>query len=551
MNIYIGEPVVVSDMQWPCPDGFRLPLNNDFVWLKSIMDWLWLTTANDYVTKLHMPIAWRLNATSPTSLINQWSNVWYWTCQLYYHTVSVVSPQWRYYALRLDATTVYVDYSWGMQSIYGCSIRPFKNEFVIPDSSWTVVQWTLWWAWIFWNQTDGLISITSNWTTWYTIADKNLWATTVYNNGDTMSEANCWKFYQWWNNYWFPYDGTNITTSTSTVNASTYWPWNYYSSSTFIAAGSPYVWDSSINENLRWWVSQWSWTKSVEVKNIYIGEYKPIYKWEYIEYKMNADSRGRLYVPVWWYWTWWYANCSYSWNVSVDWGAGTTYSWTWSSGWSITLSWYTAGSSHIIKITPTTESYLWARAYWWQSTAWATYLTEIVYDASYMWYAVSATDTGYGFRETIYTWCSNLTNSADEYLPDTVTTIGKDFRYLEYNSCSSLTYASEESLPDSVTSIWTWFRSNQYSVCPALTEIRWWKNLSIWNSYYRNQQFHKCTSNKTVKVISDVWYNSDDQNTLQNDYVTSVYVPSAYLTNFKNASNNPWVWITDSKFIWY
>lgn len=286
------------------------------------------------------------------------------------------------------------------------------------------------------------------------------------------------------------------------------------------------------------------------IQNIYIGEYaEPT---EYIEYKMNADSSWNLYVPVWWYWTSWKSDCPYSWKVSVDGWTETTYTWT-SSFWaSITLSWYTAGSSHTIKIVPTTESYLWARAYSWYNTSWANKLTEIVYDSSYMWYAVSATDTGNYFRYVTYYSCTNLTKPAEEYMPDTVTTIGNSFRRSEYAQCSSLTYAPEEVLPDTVTSIGTLFRDQEFTYCTALTEIKWWKDLSIGNnSYYRRYQFSNITSNKTVKVLWNVWYNSYNQDTLQNSYVTSVSVPSAYLTNFKNSSNYPWVWITDSKFIWY
>lgn len=291
--------------------------------------------------------------------------------------------------------------------------------------------------------------------------------------------------------------------------------------------------------------------KQFEVKGIYIWEYETTT--EYIKYKMNADSNWNLYVPIGWKDTSWSSNCTYNRIVSVDGLLGTAYSWTNTGGWrSITLSWYTAWTSHTIKIKPTTEDYQRARAYWWWDTAWRTYLTEILYDSSYMWYAVSATNTWNYFRYTLYVGCTNLINSAEEYLPDTVTTIGNNFRNNEYEWCTSLTYASEESLPSSVTSIGTYFRGFQYQGCTALTQIKWWKNLSIGNStQYRLQQFYGCTSNKTVKVLSDVWYASANSNTLLNSYVTSVSVPSAYLTNFKNTTNQPWYSITDSKFIWY
>ena len=89
-----------------------------------------------------------------------------------------------------------------------------------------------------------------------TIADKNLWATQVWNDGDTLSGANCWWYYQRWNNYMFPnmdVSETTITTSTTQVDASGYWPENYYSSDTFI---KEYYqdWANPQNDNLWWWV---------------------------------------------------------------------------------------------------------------------------------------------------------------------------------------------------------------------------------------------------------------------------------------------------------
>lgn len=138
-------------------------------------------------------------------------------------------------------------------------------------------------AWIYHNSELWVISMSSDWTNWLTIADKNLGATQVYNDGDTLSEANSGKYYQWWNNYWFPFTGS-VTTSSSQVNAQNYWPWNYYSSSTFITkSSSPYDWDSSNNNNL-WWdttntnearkwpsptwfhvpsITEWQWVKTI------------------------------------------------------------------------------------------------------------------------------------------------------------------------------------------------------------------------------------------------------------------------------------------------
>ena len=111
------------------------------------------------------------------------------------------------------------------------------------------------WAWIYHSPSLWLISLSSDWETRITIADKNLGATQVYNNWDTLTEANCWKYYQRWNNHWFPFTGTFFNKSMEQVDTTWYWPGNYYDSDTFIytTAGS-YIddWSSTPNNNL-WW----------------------------------------------------------------------------------------------------------------------------------------------------------------------------------------------------------------------------------------------------------------------------------------------------------
>lgn len=353
---------------------------------------------------------------------------------------------------------------------------------------------------------------------------------------------------------------------------------------------------------------------SSEVASVWAWDTKVRPTWyptESIVYKMNADSSWNLYVPLSWRKPGWWVGNAYSWKVSVDGWAETTYSWTWSNGGSITISWYTSWSEHIITIKPTTETYWWALAYWWTITSGRTYITEILYDGSYMGYATSATDTWNNFRYQQYNGCTNLKNAAEENIPDTVTTIWNSFRASQYNwcsslvtiydenigssvktiwanfrsnqyasctslqspakewlpntvtsiwnqfrsnqysSCTSLTFASEEAMPTSITTIWQQFRASQYYWCTALTQIKWWKDLNIGNSYYRYQQFNSTTSNKVVTVMTAVWYAAYDAYVLPNSYVTQVRVPSSYLSSFKSTWNQPRSSITDSKFVWY
>lgn len=104
-------------------------------------------------------------------------------------------------------------------------------------------------AWIYHNATLWLISYSSDWSTRYTIADKDLWATALYWQ---------WYLYQRWNNNSFTVNNWNNNISTTAINANNYWPWNYYNDNTYIANWTYYNnWDSSNNKNLWWWVT---WT---------------------------------------------------------------------------------------------------------------------------------------------------------------------------------------------------------------------------------------------------------------------------------------------------
>ena len=76
--------------------------------------------------------------------------------------------------------------------------------------------------------------------------------------------------YQRWNNYWFPSTWTISNTSSTQVDASTYWPWNYYSSGTFITWNQD--WSSVQNDDLRWWTT-WI-TKKWNVTDVYVGTTK-------------------------------------------------------------------------------------------------------------------------------------------------------------------------------------------------------------------------------------------------------------------------------------
>lgn len=274
MSIYFWKPIVVSDMQWPCADWFHVPLRTEWKGLYDIWVaiWAWTSSGGDNIKNyLHLPFTWYRQYLS--TVLYQGEYGYYWSSSAYNDNGSS-------YYLSLGPSSLSPQ-STSMRASW-FTIRAFKNTFVAPTASWTTIyQWT-WNAGIFYNSSDWIITITSDGSTWYTIADKNEWATVVYNNWDALSESNCWKYFQWGNNYWFPFTWS-VTTSSTAVNAWTYWPWNYYSSSTWITA-SPR--DSANNKNLRWWVSQWTSTVNKDVKNIYVWINVP----DYTVQRKNRDN---------------------------------------------------------------------------------------------------------------------------------------------------------------------------------------------------------------------------------------------------------------------
>ena len=240
---YSWEYKDYSAMQWPCPSGYHIPTSTEFTSLINITTSLFgENNWTNIKTYLKMPTAWSRNYS--WDIDNQWVHWRYWSSTWNWTSSYCMFFMWNY----TSSVTTNGKWAW-------YPIRPFKDISVIPDNTWTVLyQWT-WNAWVYHHITDWLISISSDWTNWITIADKNLWATTVYNDWDTYSEANCGKYYQRWNNYGFAFTWT-LTTSTTKIDAQNYWPWNYYSGDIFITASkNPRTWDSSNNDNLRWWVT--------------------------------------------------------------------------------------------------------------------------------------------------------------------------------------------------------------------------------------------------------------------------------------------------------
>ena len=259
------------DTQWPAPDGFHVPLNSEWVALCDILTTTFLLTENAYTmgTYLKMPKAGSRRY-SDSNVINSWTIGYYWSS----------APKGDNGSYLLTFANNYLRPQESNARTTGLSIRCFKDIPVTPTVSWDVLYnygGLPEDGWIFWNSTDWLISVSADWETWITIQDKNLGATTVYEQWDTITDDNCWYFYQWGNNYWFAHSWS-VTTSSTQVDTTDYWPWNYYNSSIFITWNR---WSSVRSNNLWWWVSQWTWA-DIEYKlhwAIQTFHWAPHYDW--------------------------------------------------------------------------------------------------------------------------------------------------------------------------------------------------------------------------------------------------------------------------------
>ena len=306
MSIYVwAGRINYPAMRWPCPYGYHVGRRN-IDWSNIISAWvtLWAWTSSGWTnlsTYLKMPFAWHRGTTG--SITQQWTYWYYYTCE-----TSTANNKLEYQNVSINSSSIT---NWQLLGwAYWNSIRPVKDEPVAPTSSWTTLyDWSsvAAGAGIFWSSSLWLISISRDWTTWWTIADKNLWATTVRNSWDALSEANCWKYFQWWNNYPFPRTWS-VTTSSTKANASWYWPWNWYYSKTFITSTQ---WDSSDNANLRWWIV---WAVKADVKDICVGagvdDYSvmqwPCPDWFHIATQVE---RQWIYSANTWAWSAW------QWNI--------------------------------------------------------------------------------------------------------------------------------------------------------------------------------------------------------------------------------------------
>ena len=161
----------------------------------------------------------------------------------------------------------------------------------------------------------------------YTLMDRNMWATGIYNNNYSNPNINSlWYYYQWWNNYWFdskadnPGNLNNITGNT--VDVSSYSWSNPYESYWFVGKDSNSKnWMKSVNKNLWWWEEsdvshrQWPCPDWYHVPSV------DEWRWLVTSYSNVINGWLKLsrylLLPAAWYrdrWFWTVGSINWNWN---------------------------------------------------------------------------------------------------------------------------------------------------------------------------------------------------------------------------------------------
>ena len=236
----VTHTVIHRDTQWPCPNWFHIGTKDEWQALITALTTLWAYDVNNIKTYLKIPDAYYLARSKGTKETK------YWTCRFWTSTMTANNVAWAWW-IDQDNKFIFQEDKPGN----GFSIRPFKDSPVEPYGA----DWLQITTWIYWSSTLWLINISTNtpWQggVWITISDKNLWATNVLDN---------WLFYQFWNNTGYTYNATPYVTSKPTLN-NEYWPGNYYEGK-FVRVSSWNNWFNWTNNNIWWWVTNWTWTEA-------------------------------------------------------------------------------------------------------------------------------------------------------------------------------------------------------------------------------------------------------------------------------------------------
>lgn len=266
---------------------------------------------------------------------------------------------------------------------------------------------------------------------------------------------------------------------------------------------------------------------------------------EKLTLRIKADGSGDIYLPVAWYSFEGTQDCYYDWEVSIDWGEETTYTGFGSTTGIRVGYWLTPLSTHTVTIKPNSEEYGWLRAFWYKGTSYGSSLINIISDKSYKGYAASDKFSWNYFKAYQYYGCTNLINTDEELLPDTLEIIWDYYRYYEYAGCTSLKWNADEKILKTVKAIWNYYRAYQYENCTAINTINMRAiNWASVGSNYRYNQFNWMWNDRNPMSIYIEWGIEEWGDWgLNNSNVKGVYVFKDLVSDYQTKLSS----ITSSK----
>lgn len=196
--------------------------------------------------------------------------------------------------------------------------------------------------WIWWNKDRWLITIVNEWQAVLTMADKDLWATDVYDGTEWTWIG---KVYQWWNSHWFSVASPVLTQFERPNEACDSEIWWSTRTSNYQNLWESKDWD---NRTYRWPLDEW-WHIYMINDGLIISNLSFISKSEKFAKLLKFNNQG---------WVYWDRSrlISYSYYRVIP-GTTTIMNWYWDEIW--TYSWNLWMFIRPVKDTPEFPEWEW------------------------------------------------------------------------------------------------------------------------------------------------------------------------------------------------
>ena len=239
-----------EERQWPCPEWWHVPSvwewwllikywdvlsGNNSTWWSN---WLFYLNSNysAFQEYFKLPFAGgRDYSTADLSYLGSLGSYW----------SSSPNSAGSTHARLLDLSSSHVRASSYGKRATGLSVRCFRDSYVASPETSNLVDTQ---AWVKGKDFETItISNPENSNEWFTIMDRNLWASISWTVCDKTNDTwACGFLYQWWNNYWFPITETVTPVTTWLTWNNVYNNHGYFSTNFINWSSHDYdVWDGT------------------------------------------------------------------------------------------------------------------------------------------------------------------------------------------------------------------------------------------------------------------------------------------------------------------